>query len=118
MSGCKVSRAERAGRAVYELSGRLDGASAWELRHRLEQERASDVLLDFSQVDDFADYGVAVLAQALDGPRRPRLIGLRLHTVRLFGYFGVDLRGQGRRDAADLGDLAEPGPHLARGGLV
>lgn len=108
MQECQVTRQERSGRAIYELRGRLDGASAWKLRRSLEQERALDVLIDFSQVDDFADYGVAVLAQALDGPRRPRLTGLRLHTVRLFGYFGIDLRSP-RRDAAQLGDFVEPG---------
>ena len=91
MPGCQVTREVRTDRAIYSLKGKLDGATAWELRRCIEEELLPHALLDFSQVEEFADYGVAVLAQALGAPCKPRLTGLRQHTERLFEYFGVEL---------------------------
>jgi hypothetical protein len=107
MPACHVTREERSGRAIYRLRGRLDGATAWDLCHRLQDETRSAVLVDFSQVEDFADYGVCVLAQAMSGPRGPRHTGLRQHTLRLFEYFGVDLQASRSDDSAGFGDFAE-----------
>lgn len=90
MSGCQFSREEQAGRAIYTLRGKLDGPCAWELRTRLEGERAIALSIDFSQVSEFADYGVAVLAQAFAEKASLTITGLRQHTLRMFRYFGVD----------------------------
>jgi hypothetical protein len=75
---------------TYALSGKLDGAGAWELRTRIEGERPGALSIDFSQVSEFADYAVAVLSQAFTD--KPHLIvtGLRQHTLRVFRYFGLD----------------------------
>jgi hypothetical protein len=67
------------------------------------------VLVDFSHVEEFADYGVSVLARAMSGPRGPHHTGLRQHTLRLFEYFGVDLHARRTDDSADFGDFAEGG---------
>lgn len=81
---------------IVRLEGVFDGASAWDLRRSLEQIRGSEVrrvVLDFSRVRDFYDFGVAVLAHGLaHGGALPRVIlrGLRTHQLRLFRYFGVD----------------------------
>jgi anti-anti-sigma regulatory factor len=107
MPACHVTREERSGRAIYTLRGRLDGATALYLCHRLEDEKLSAVLVDFSQVEDFADYGVSVLAQAMSGPHSPRITGLRQHTLRLFEYFGVDLQARRTDDTTGFGDFAE-----------
>lgn len=83
---------------VLRLDGVFDGASAWDLRHLLERSAAETpgrpVIVDFSAVRDFYDFGVAVLAHGL--AQRPahlppvRLRGLRTHQLRMFGYFGVE----------------------------
>ena len=107
MPACHVTREERSGRVIYRLRGRLDGATAWDLCRRLQDEKRSAVLVDFSQVEDFADYGVFVLTQAMSGPRGPRHTGLRQHTLRLFQYFGVDLQESKAYDSTGSGDFAK-----------
>lgn len=82
---------------TFQINGTFDGASAWELRNALDevsQVPAQQLVLDFSRVRDFYDFGVAVLAHGLveRGAARPKvaLKGLRTHQMRLFRYFGVD----------------------------
>ena len=89
--------AARSGAALVHIStdGVFDGASAWELRHALEAvHKGSKVVLDFTRVREFYDFGVAVLAYGLAqrSPAVPRvtLKGLRTHQLRMFRYFGVD----------------------------
>jgi anti-anti-sigma regulatory factor len=83
------------GEITIRLDGVFDGASAWELRHTLDAVRqgAQNVVLDFSRVREFYDFGVAVLAHGLaqrgESPR-VALKGLRQHQLRMFRYFGVD----------------------------
>lgn len=80
---------------TFALAGVFDGASAWDLRHAIEavEVEASQLVLDFSKVREFYDFGVAVLAHALAqrDARRPAvaLKGLRTHQARMFQYFGV-----------------------------
>lgn len=80
---------------TFELEGVFDGASAWDLRRAIESldEGAEQVVVDFSRVREFYDFGVAVLAHALADRdfERPKvaLRGLRTHQARLFRYFGV-----------------------------
>jgi len=90
MPACSLEREVDGSTAFFRISGTFDGAGAWELAGRLEKETLSEVVLDFSQVTQFVDYGVAVLASAaIAAPRRIRLQGLRQHQERLFKYFGV-----------------------------
>jgi len=93
MPGCRIVReTEGAGRAVIHVVGVLDRPSALELTARLGRERSGDVVLDFSLVHEFADVGVAALAQGLAATDRTvRLRGLRQRQLRIFRYFGVDL---------------------------
>jgi hypothetical protein len=85
---------DRSDELTLKLDGVFDGASAWELRHRLEAVRSAHrVVLDFSRVREFYDFGVAVLAHGLAqrSPTPPvHFKGLRTHQLRLFKYFGVD----------------------------
>lgn len=80
---------------TFALAGVFDGASAWDLRHAIESVEvdASQVVLDFSKVREFYDFGVAVLAHALSqrdaGRPAIALKGLRTHQARMFKYFGV-----------------------------
>ena len=113
MPACSVIREARGDTANYLVSGRFDGVSAWELAARLTEECLPLAVLDFSRCNEFHDYGVAVLSQALVGlvGLRVQLRGLRQHQARVFKCFGVDV--------AELAHPGEPprietAPELAR----
>lgn len=91
MSACIMTRSVGASQARLSLAGRFDGASAFELASRIENEPLVDVIVDFSQVTEFVDYGIAVLASAVQASagKHVSLCGLRTHQRRLLEYFGV-----------------------------
>jgi len=93
MSACTVIREARGDTAIYVLSGRFEGISAWELAARLTEEQLPSAVLDFSRCHEFHDYAIAVLSQALLGllGLRVQLRGLRQHQERVFKCFGVDV---------------------------
>ena len=92
MPGCTVEREVIGTTATYRLSGRFEGLCAWDLARRLEQEPLAEVLLDFSQVVDYVDYSIAIVASALLAlnHKSVHLQGIRQHQLRMFKYFGVD----------------------------
>jgi hypothetical protein len=49
-----------------------------------------EVRVDLTQVRDFHDFGVAVLARALARRRHVAVSGLRIHQIRLLKYLGID----------------------------
>jgi anti-anti-sigma regulatory factor len=78
---------------VIRLEGVFDLPAARLLQLALKRTPAGEqVTIDFTNVRDFHDYGIAVLAQTL--ARRDGVIvkleGLRTHHVRLLRYFGID----------------------------
>lgn len=84
---------------TIRLDGVFDGARAWDLRRRLEalpETPETRVVVDFSKVREFYDFGVAILAHGLSERHHllPRVIlrGLRTHQLRLLRYFGVEER--------------------------
>ncbi|HEX9574093.1 MAG TPA: hypothetical protein VF994_08355 [Myxococcales bacterium] len=113
MPACSVIREARGDTATYLVSGRFEGVSAWELAARLTEEHLPHAVLDFSRCQEFQDYAVAVLSQALLGlvGLRVQLRGLRQHQERVFKCFGVDVA-----ELAHPGEPAriEPVPELAR----
>jgi anti-anti-sigma regulatory factor len=92
MPACNVEREMVGGTSIFRIAGKFDGAGAWDLSRRIEKEALAELALDFSQVSEFVDYGVAVIANALLSipHKRVHLQGLRQHQLRLFKYFGVD----------------------------
>jgi hypothetical protein len=114
MPGCSVTREVVGSTAEYVINGKFEGACAWDLSRRIGSEPLCDVVIDFSQVNEFVDYGVAVVANALltQSPKRFRLLGLRQHQARLFRYFGVDpeelARGTERTTTAPDGIASLP----------
>jgi len=91
MPACNLEREVDGSTALYRIAGRFEGSCARELAARLDQEPLHEVVVDFSQVNEFVDSGVAVIAGALSStPHHVRLRGLRQHQERLFRYFGVD----------------------------
>jgi hypothetical protein len=113
MPACSVIREVRGETANYFVSGQFDGVSAWELAARLTEERLPVAVLDFSRCNEFHDYGVAVVSQALVAlvGLRVQLRGLRQHQERVFKCFGVDVA-----ELAHPGEppRIEPAPELAR----
>ncbi|MFL5313123.1 MAG: hypothetical protein ACJ79H_22040 [Myxococcales bacterium] len=93
MPACTVIREARGDIATYVLSGRFEAISAWELAARLTEERLPCAVLDFSRCQEFHDYAIAVLSQAVLGVPglRVQLRGLRQHQERVFKCFGVDV---------------------------
>lgn len=89
---CVIDREVNGSTAVYRVRGKFESSCAWDLSRRIAQEPLRDVSVDFAQVNDFVDYGIAVLSSCLiESPhKRVRLLGLRQHQARLFKYFGVE----------------------------
>jgi hypothetical protein len=79
--------------AHMRLDGVFDAMAAWNLRNALAAlPNSARVVLDFSKVTEFYDFGVAILAHGLAVADRPRVTmrGLRTHQHRMFRYFGID----------------------------
>ncbi|HEU4384099.1 MAG TPA: STAS domain-containing protein [Anaeromyxobacteraceae bacterium] len=77
---------------LVRLDGRFDLAAAGEVRRALlESPDGTEVYVDMSQVREFHDGAVAVLADALKAARRAVSVrGLRQHQYRMLRYLGVD----------------------------
>jgi anti-anti-sigma regulatory factor len=103
MPACNIVREVSGTTAWYRAKGRFESSCAWDLSRRIAQDPMRELALDFSQVSDFVDYGIAVLASALLEVRQKkvRLLGLRQHQLRLFKYFGVE-----PEELAHAGDAA------------
>src|SRR3954453_11035460 len=99
MPGCNLEREVLGGIALYRISGRFEGACAWELSARLEREPLHHVVVDFAQVGEFVDYGIAVMANALNTlDKQVRLRGLGQPQERPSATSASRLRRrQGRR---------------------
>lgn len=94
---------------LFKLGGTFDAAEGWRLHDTLSKvEPGSQVTLDFSQVQHFHDFAIALLAQdisSLEG--RVAAHGLCQHQLRILRYFGVDvdrLDGQPRGGAGQSAD--------------
>lgn len=77
---------------VIRMDGIFDVPAAQRLARALAQTDAdAQVRIDLTQVREFHDYGVTVLAQAL-ASRGARIVvrGLRQHHLRLLRYFGIE----------------------------
>jgi anti-anti-sigma regulatory factor len=99
------------GAILIQLDGVFDAVTAWSLRRRLGVLPSdANVVLDFTQVREFYDLGVAVMASSLAGLEGPRVSvrGMCQHQHRLLRYFGVNL--DARRAAGDEGPLTTPTP--------
>ncbi len=87
-----IHRDHDGARPAYRIRGAFDRAGAWVLRERIECDPAPALLLDFTQVRDFSDLAVAVLAHGLAGSeRRVAFRGLRERELRILRYCGVPL---------------------------
>ena len=75
---------------VIRVKGVFDAAAAQRLAAALEDAEPGDVRVDLTDVREFHDFGIAMLARALDGRSGVVVSGLRQHQLRLLRYFGID----------------------------
>jgi len=87
---------QTSGATVIRMDGVFDVPAAEQLARALDQtDENEQVRIDLTQVREFHDYGVTVLAQALSS-RGARVIvrGLTQHHLRLLRYFGIETEEQ------------------------
>jgi anti-anti-sigma regulatory factor len=100
VTDCTIAREGDGQRVAFRVAGVFDRAGAWALREKIERESGSELLLDFLQVRDFSDLGVAVLAHGITrAGQRVRFRGLRQHELRIFRYCGVAVDETSAREA-------------------
>ncbi len=76
---------------VIRMEGVFDVPAAQRLAGMLAEAGEGELRIDLSQVREFHDFGVAVLARALAGRRaHTGISGLRQHHLRLLRYLGID----------------------------
>jgi hypothetical protein len=75
---------------IIRVEGVFDAAAAQRLSSALEGTHGDEIRVDLSEVREFHDFGIAMLARALAGRSGVAVSGLRQHQLRLLRYFGID----------------------------
>jgi hypothetical protein len=75
---------------ITGAAGTFDAPAPERVARELQAAAGLEVRIDLTQVRDFHDFGVAVLARALVARRRVDVRGLRTHQIRLLKYLGID----------------------------
>ena len=88
---------------TIRMSGVFDVPAARRLADALAEARERAVHVDLTQVREFHDFGVALLARALAGRAGTTVAGLREHHVRLLAYLGIEAGPGPREVPAELG---------------
>ncbi len=99
------------GDVLIQLEGTFDAVAAWGVRRRLGALPSdANVVLDFSQVREFYDLGIAVMASSFTQREGPHVAvrGLCQHQHRILRYFGVDLEALRAPARAERGALLAP----------
>jgi anti-anti-sigma regulatory factor len=80
------------GEVVIRIDGTFDAKAAHRLAGWLvEVPSAAPLVLDFSQVRDCEDFGLAAVAKDLAAREQLVVRGLTRHHERMLKYFGLDL---------------------------
>ncbi len=80
----------RGEQVVIRLEGVFDAAAAQRLSTAIETAQGDEIKVDLTDVREFHDFGIAMLARALSGRDHVAVSGLRHHQLRLLRYFGID----------------------------
>ncbi len=80
----------RGDEVVIRLEGVFDAAAAQRLSIAIAAADGDEIRVDLTDVREFHDFGIAMLARALSGRERVAVSGLRHHQLRLLRYFGID----------------------------
>lgn len=82
------------GEVVICIDGVFDRQAASRLVGWIGEVRSAErLVLDFSRVREFHDFGLAEVATALTRRESLQVVGLGRHQERLLRYFGVELGG-------------------------
>jgi anti-anti-sigma regulatory factor len=76
---------------VIRVEGVFDAAAAQRLSSAIESANGAEIRVDLSDVREFHDFGIAMLARALSARSGVAVSGLRQHQARLLRYFGIDV---------------------------
>ena len=86
---------------VLRIDGIFDVRAAERTLEAVADSGPRKILVDLSKVREFHDFGVVLLARALEDNDGVSVVGLRHHHVRLLRYLGIDAGG------TDFGATAE-----------
>jgi hypothetical protein len=75
---------------VIRMEGVLDVGAAHRLARVLADAGDDEIRIDLTQVREFEDLGVAVLARELAERGHTSVSGFRAHHLRLLRYLGID----------------------------
>ncbi len=77
---------------LLKLHGPLDGSSAWSVRNAIEASPCDAFIIDLGAVEEFLEFGAAVLAAGIAPPRarRVRVQGVTAEEARLLSSFGLE----------------------------
>ncbi len=75
---------------VIRMDGVFDVPAAQHLARELARAGEGEVRIDLTQVREFHDFGVALLARELAVHGKASVSGLRQHHLRLLRYLGID----------------------------
>jgi anti-anti-sigma regulatory factor len=87
---------------VVRVDGVLDVPAARRLVEWLAGAGDAEVHVDLTQVREFHDFGVVILARALEERAKTSVLGLRQHHVRLLRYLGIDAGAENQSSPAEL----------------
>ena len=88
-------QADVAGETLIRVEGTLDGLAARRVEVALTRANAgARFRIDLTQVREFHDFGVALLAKTISARRAPTaVLGLHEHHLRLLRYLGIECGG-------------------------
>ena len=87
---------------VIRMQGVFDVPAAERLARELAEAGPRSVRVDRTQVREFHDFGVALLARELAVHGHASVRGLRQHHLRLLRYLGIDTGATEMEPAAEL----------------
>jgi hypothetical protein len=94
MTGASIVRWEDGGAVVLALHGAFDGASAWAVRHAIDESPAREFVVDLTHAEEACDFAAALLATWTRQWRRAKRVAFRPGTrehARLLAGWGLEL---------------------------
>jgi hypothetical protein len=111
MTGAAIVRWESAGTVVLAVHGAFDGASAWALRHAMDESPARDFVVDLTQAVEACDFAAGLLAAWARARRNAKRVRFRPGAPEhqsLLAAHGLDVEDEGASDAEVPFDFPAP----------
>jgi hypothetical protein len=104
MTGAAIVRWESAGSVMLAVHGAFDGASAWALRHEMDETPARDFVIDLTQAVEACDFAASLLAawaRARRNAKRVRFKPGSPEHASLLAAHGLEVLDDDGTDALD-----------------